>query len=103
MKSRTNIDLEAEQIMNSLDGIQKAETPPYFFTRLMARMEGGQANPWNRWMVFLAKPAVSLALVFVFLLINGWLVFSRLDSQNDMGNDYTMAQVSYIDVNPELP
>jgi hypothetical protein len=106
MKSKKDIAQLTDQVMNSLDGVQRAETQPFFYTRLMARMEGAEMNGWNRWMAFLSRPAVSLALLLVFLMINGYLIFSRLESQPEMTaatSDYAVMQVSYIDPNPELP
>ncbi len=106
MKSSKDIAQLTDQVMNSLDGIQRAETQPFFYTRLMARMEGGEMNGWNRWMAYLSRPAVSLALLLVFLMINGYLIFSRLESEPEMSaiaSDYAVMQVSYIDPNPELP
>jgi hypothetical protein len=105
MKSNKDIAQLAEQVMNSLDGIQRAETQPFFYTRLMARMEGGTINSWNRWMAYLGRPAVSLAVLVVFLMINGYLIFSRLGQQPELtpaASDYAM-QVSYLEPNPELP
>ncbi len=61
MKSSKDIAQLTDQVMNSLDGIQRAETQPFFYTRLMARMESGEMNGWNRWMAYLSRPAVSLA------------------------------------------
>jgi hypothetical protein len=104
MKNKGDIEQQAEMIISSLDGIQRAETKPFFYTRLMARMEGGSANVWSRWMAFLAKPAVSLALLLVFLLINGYLIFSKLQTRQDIsapGYDYAVTQISYLDANPE--
>jgi hypothetical protein len=106
MKSSKDIAQLTDQVMNSLDGIQRAETQPFFYTRLMARMESGELNAWNRWMAYLSRPAVSLALLLVFLMINGYLIFSKLESQPDMSvasSDYAVMQVSYLDPNPELP
>ncbi len=106
MKSKQDIDQLAEQILNSLDGIERAETQPFFYTRLMARMEGSGMNQWNRWMAFLSKPAVSLALLFVFLMINGFLIFNKLESQKEVSgatSDYAQMQVAYLDPNPDLP
>lgn len=106
MKSKKDIAQLTDQVMNSLDGIQRAETQPFFYTRLMARMEGGTLHGWNRWMAYLSRPAVSLALLLVFLVINGYLIFNQLSAQPEMtpaASDYAVMQVSYLDDNPELP
>ncbi len=106
MKSKKEITEYTEQVLNSLDGIQRAETQPFFYTRLQARMEEGTVNSWNQWMAYLSRPAVSLALLLVFLMINGYLIFSRISSQPELtpaASDYAVMQVSYLEPNPELP
>ena len=106
MKSKKDIAELTDQVMNSLDGIQRAETQPFFYTRLMARMEGGNLNGWNSWLAYLTRPAVSLALLLVFLVINGYLIFNLLSTHPEMtppSSDYEVMQVSYLDDNPELP
>jgi len=106
MKSKKEIAHLADQAMDSLEGIQRAETQPFFYTRLMARMENGTINRWNMWMAYLSRPTVALALLLVFLMINGYLIFSRMGSQSELtpaASDYAVMQVSYLDPNPELP
>jgi hypothetical protein len=106
MNSKKDIAQLTDQVMNSLDGIQRAETQPFFYTRLVARMENGTMSKWNMWMSYLSRPAVSLALLLVFLMINGYLIFSRMGSQSELtpaASDYAVMQVSYLEPNPELP
>ena len=60
----------AEEILSSFDGIQPAETPSFFYTRLKARMEreqGSTAAP-----VFFLRPAflaISLSLVLFMNIV----------------------------------
>lgn len=106
MKSKHDIGRQTEEVLNCLDGIEKAETQPFFYTRLKVRMEGGITNRWNWWMAYLSKPAVSLSLLLVFLMINGYIIFNRLGTQPEMtpaASDYAVMQVSYLEANPELP
>ena len=95
-----NIQGEVERTMESLEGLKRAETAPFFYTRLMARLERTEANAWNRWMEFLSRPAVSLGLLLVFLLMNGYLLFSKLsadDEQVTPGSEYVAQQITYFD------
>jgi len=56
-----------EQILNSLDGCERAAAPDFFYTRLKARMENELVTPARR--SFL-KPAYVLAGLIVILFIN---------------------------------
>ena len=64
-----------EEIMNSLDGCQRASAPDFFYTRLRARMERETAParpaPWA------VRPAYALAGMALILLINVLAVFNR--------------------------
>ena len=59
-----------EQILNSLDGNQRAEVPEFFYTRLKARMERelGQENTNNK--SWILRPAYALVTLAVVLVIN---------------------------------
>jgi len=106
MDGKKDISRLTDQVLNSLDGIQRAETQPFFYTRLMAKMETGSSNEWNKWMSILSRPVVSLGILLVFLMINGYLIFSKMEAEKDVSmasSDYTVMQVSYMDNNPELP
>lgn len=103
METRPTIQNEVELTLISLDGVQRAKPSPFFYTRLMAKMESSPLSLWSRAMAFLSQPAVSLSLLFFFLLLNGYLVFSSLQESEDAGTtqDYVAQQISYFDnLNP---
>ena len=102
MKSREQIQSEVDKTLDSLEGLQRAETTPFFYTRLMARMDSAPTSVWNQWMAFIARPAVSLGLLFLFLLMNGYLIFNKFSQDNEsvpQGSDYVAQQITYFDNN----
>ena len=58
-----------EQILNSLDGNQRAEVPEFFYTRLKARMERelGKNGANKAWIL---RPAYALTTLVIVLVIN---------------------------------
>lgn len=103
MEKRSTIQNEVELTLNSLDGVQRAEASPFFYSRLMAKLESSPLSIWTKAMMFLSQPVVSLSLLFFFLLLNGYLVFSSLQEHEDVGNaqDYVAQQITYFDnLNP---
>ena len=56
-----------EQILNSLDGNQRAAAPEFFYTRLKARMERKQENYNKPWIL---RPAYALVTLIIVLVIN---------------------------------
>jgi hypothetical protein len=68
MKSGKHIEKMVEETLNSLDGINRAEVPGFFFTRLQARMDNQPSAKsfWN----LLSRPAVSLVSLSLLLVLN---------------------------------
>lgn len=71
---------ELEQILNSLHGISRAEMPPFFYTRLQAQLDKQNQGAGYFWSV-LTKPAVSLATLFLLLVLNVAAIRSYLQTQ----------------------
>ena len=71
-----------EKTLQSIDGISKAEMPPFFYTRLQARLEKKQVLPAAFWQVF-GKPAVSLVTLTLLVVLNVAAIryFTKLSKQ----------------------
>jgi hypothetical protein len=68
-----NLPEKIEQVLQSLDGIQRAEPMPFFYTRLHARMQKEKEVESIGWMP-VRKPVWLIATLFVFLLLNGIMI-----------------------------
>jgi len=100
MEQKHDIQKELDLTLNSLDGIQRAETRPFFYARLVARMEEAESGVWGKMMLLLGRPAISLAILFTFLMINGYLLFTSLSSTDEVEQmDYVSQQITYFDSN----
>lgn len=69
----------ADQVLESLDGMQRAQANPFLFTRVMARLEA-ETNGWERVAGWLSKPAFAFSAVVLFMAVNASVL---LWSQND--------------------
>lgn len=98
MKRLHQYQEEAEATLNSLEGLQPVGTDSFFYTRLRARMESTPPNFWVRAAYFLSRPAVSLSILFLLLLLNGFLIFGDgPESEEGQQHDYVAQQISYFD------
>ncbi len=61
------IENELEKTLQSLDGMQRAEAPSFFYTRLMGRMRAKQTQ---RSGVIFYRPVLSLATLLLLLVLN---------------------------------
>jgi hypothetical protein len=51
-------------------------------------------------MAWLAKPAVSLGILLLFLMLNGYLLMNRFQQEDEQvtpGTEYVAQQISYFD------
>ncbi|MBM3415424.1 MAG: hypothetical protein FJY20_03050 [Bacteroidetes bacterium] len=68
-----------EEILNSLDGLQKATAPGFFYPRLKARLEK-EILPAATKPAGILRPAYALAALAVVLLINATVILTRNNS-----------------------
>lgn len=104
---RPEIDKKIDETLNSLDGIRRAEPRPFFYTRLMARLQQNERTVWETIGSFLAKPVVAVAGLCFVLVLNGFMLL-RQDSGNTIqpqvhneqlatDNEYVLATNSSFD------
>lgn len=76
MTQQEKIEQEIGKTLESLDGVQRAKSNPYLFTRIKARMDRS-SSPWERTFSFVSKPLVALAILVLVMTINGWVIFGN--------------------------
>jgi hypothetical protein len=79
MKIRPDLERKVEETLDSLDGIQRATPRPYFYTRVMARLQRDEKTIWETIGSYLARPAVAVAALCFILVFNAVLLI-RQDS-----------------------
>lgn len=78
MKKEQIPQTRIDDILQSLDGIQRAEPQPFFYTRLQAKLDvPDETNNW-RW---LSKPAFSFATLLLLLVLNIAMISSYLGAK----------------------
>jgi hypothetical protein len=112
MARKQRTELQVEEILDSLSGMERAEPRPFFYTRLQARL-AAETDPsaWGRAMAFLSRPAVSMATLILFLLVNGVILFSavrknqatEVDSSQAIASEYVEVGNQYAYVNQYNP
>ena len=113
MEKKKDIAGKAEHTLNSLDGIQRAEPGPFFFTRVQAKLQKEGRSYWSSIASFITKPAVVIAGMGLIVLLNTAALFYQneersnalIADQNEQAyaDDYntTVASSSYYDENIE--
>lgn len=65
-----------DRILTSLDKAQRVPAPPYFYTRLRARLD--QPKPLEQAVLLWVRPLPIVVLLVILLLLNFWLINSPL-------------------------
>lgn len=87
-------DQNIEQILQSLEGMQRAEAPAFFYTRLKARMEnelqaGRQGTP-RRPLVL--RPVFAIATFLLVILINAAIILQGKNSPAEPPSEASIYQ-----------
>lgn len=73
MKNKEHIHQEIDKTLESLEGIRRAESNPFLYTRIKARMQ--EQTGWEIITSFLSRPVIAFAIMITVLAINAWAVF----------------------------
>lgn len=73
---------KANQALESLDGIKRAEPQPFFYTRLTGRLQRGEKSFWETMESFLARPVV-VAICLGFILVFNAVIVFRQDTEKE--------------------
>ena len=81
-----------EEILGSLDGVQRAEVPSFFYTRLKARMEKGQYTaPQKHWAL---RPVYALATLAIVILLNAVVLLKGQSQENNASETETYQSIA---------
>ncbi len=92
MNMNYEFEKKEAEILSSLDNIKKVETPPFFYTRLVARMQNEldlKKKPF-----FYLRPAFMMATLSCILIINILFLFSNSSSKATLPFDQTNAEAT---------
>jgi hypothetical protein len=77
------LNKKIDDVMQSMDGMERALPRPFLFTRLEARMQNDR-NLWSKISSFVARPVVAFACICFVLIINSIVIFFSNNSENSL-------------------
>jgi hypothetical protein len=92
MKMKNDIQNKVQKALDSLDGIQRAEPQPYFYTRLRARLQRNERTIWENMGSFMARPVVAVAGLCLILVMNAFILL-RQDNNASTGSQATIESI----------
>lgn len=108
MDTNNNSKKQASQwvddVLQSLDGMQRAKANPFLYSRIWARVQE-TANPWEKITWVITRPTFTVSAILLFLALNIWAVFVQNDKKNAhktesvqlLAADYTIHQYQLVE------
>lgn len=91
-----------EEIIDSLDGLERAEPSPFFYTRVQARLVEKQSSPYTTAFRLITRPAFVMAVVMLIIVVNGYIMYNRseLQQQDEIGQTIAAEYGRQSTINP---
>ena len=100
MKIRPEIQQKVEETLESLNGIQRAEPQPFFYTRLIGRLQREERGIWETIGSFLSRPVVAIVSLCLILILNVFILTrpesTQSASSSVVTSDLTSPDSEYI-------
>ena len=77
MTSKEKIEQEIGQTLQCLDGVKRAESNPFLFTRIQSKINKKSSRWEERTFSFLSRPAIAVGIVVVVMAVNGWALWGN--------------------------
>ncbi|RYG03270.1 MAG: hypothetical protein EOO02_08805 [Chitinophagaceae bacterium] len=106
MEQKRSIPTLVESTLNSVDGLTRATPGPFFYTRVMARMDAEEKNLWEKATAFITRPIVIAVVICCILLLNVTAMFQQTELSSEVASEqaagtlvdqYKIASTSFYD------
>lgn len=94
MNKMTDIQKRVDEAMDSILNIGQATPQPFFYTRLMARIERQESSGWERITGLISRPVVALITVSTVLMLN---IYVALNESSPSVNGSEISDVATAD------
>ena len=105
-----SINNKIEEVLNSLDGINRAEANPFLYTRIKARLNSRRSSIWDKLSSLISRPVIALAGVFLILVLNLFAIYSHSITINNneitdvtSSDEYSVVSNTYYDIENTKP
>jgi uncharacterized membrane protein YdfJ with MMPL/SSD domain len=77
MKPDKIMQNKIETTLNSLKGVQRASPSPFFYTRLIAKLNSSQQTIWEKFGTIITRPVIAFAFMCLIVLMNVIVVYTN--------------------------
>lgn len=86
-----------DEVMDSLDGMSKAAVPPFFYTRVQAKLTN-TFSVWGEAVAWMSKPVFAVAVLTMVIVLNAMVAFRNIPARNAQLKE--AEQVFASEINP---
>lgn len=106
MKKKRNAEEWVNETINSLNSVEKQDSPPFLLTRLHARIKVSEdPGLFGKLVLLFSRPAIVLGILLLIIAVNGFIIASNLKERksnavsgsNHYREDFTSTLVSVYD------
>ena len=94
---KNRIDKLVEETLDSLEGMTRAKSNPFLFTRVEARLKQGKSG-WEQLTAYVSRPAVALAMLCMVILSNAGVMYWQ-SAKEEIVPDQTLALTEEYSMN----
>jgi hypothetical protein len=94
MSTKPNNPQKIDEVLSSLEGIQRAKAPAFFYTRLRGRMERELESAGGPIVRLLTKPVLALTLAAIVLILNATTVLEMWQQEKAVPADNTQQLIA---------
>ncbi len=94
-----------ENTLNSLGKLQRAEPKPFFYTRLVAKLNTVPQNTWEKYSAFITRPSIAFSGIMLIVIMNimaAWLNFKTStvtdQSETSVVDEYSQMASNFYDL-----
>ncbi|MEO6330330.1 MAG: hypothetical protein ABIO55_15455 [Ginsengibacter sp.] len=69
---------KVDAALSSINHIKAATPSPFFYTRLLAKINNGKGTVWEKWSAFFLRPTVAFAALCFIIVVNAYVLYSKL-------------------------
>ncbi len=92
-QTNINAEKEAEKTFRLLDSVP-TQAPPFFYTRLKARLDSQDAPRWESRIIRQVRPALVVAGVTLLLLVNLYCVYKASEQTAEAQRQQAAASIA---------
>jgi len=79
MKKNSSVEKKVDATLDSIDGIEPAVPSPYFYTKVLAKINNN-VTAWEKWSTFFLRPTIAFAIICFVIVINALVLYSKYDN-----------------------